>query len=145
MQAFPKKNLKTQSAQMTNMIKVMRGDTVVPIKRRKPIVRKAKNDMAEKRLEGQIILHLKMAGCEVAKSGEQAVYNSRYVLAGMSDLIVFAPGQGVIFMEVKTPKGKQRDSQKRFEDLCNGCGLKYALVRSVKEAMDIVKQILDKN
>ena len=142
MQAFPKKNLKTQSAQMTNMIKVMRGDTVVPIKRRKPIVRKAKNDMAEKRLEGQIILRLKKMGCEVAKSGEQAVYNSRYVLAGMADLLVFIPKYGVLFLEIKTPKGKQRDSQKRFEDLCNGCGLKYALVRSVKEARDVVKQYL---
>ena len=142
MQSFPKKTLKTQSAQMTNMIKVMRGDTVVPIKRRKPVVRKAKNDMAEKRLEGQIILRLKMMGCEVAKSGEQAVYNSRYVLAGMSDLLVFIPKYGVLFMEIKTPKGKQRDSQKRFEDLCNGCGLKYALVRSVKEARDVVKQYL---
>ena len=142
MQGFSKPTLKTQSAQMTNMIKIMRGDTVVPIKRRKPVVRKAKNDMAEKRLEGQIILRLKMMGCEVAKSGEQAVYNSRYVLAGMADLLVFIPKYGVLFLEIKTPKGKQRDSQKRFEDLCNGCGLKYALVRSVKEARDVVKQYL---
>ena len=101
-----------------------------------------KNKMTEKELEKKIILNLKLHGCEVAKSGESSWYNSHYLMAGMSDLIVFIPGGGIIFMEVKAPRGKQRDSQKMFGALCVKCKLKYVIVRSVKESMDAVRTVI---
>lgn len=101
-------------------------------------------DMAEKRLERDIIWNLQLMGCEVAKSGETSVYNSRHILAGMSDLLVFIPGGGVVFMEVKVQGRGLRDSQVRFKELCERCGLEYRLVYSVKEARGVVDEKKEK-
>lgn len=94
-----------------------------------------KNVMHEKQLEREIIFKLNMMGFVVSKAGEQATYNSKHVLAGMSDLLVFGKPNGVVFMEVKHDSNKQRVSQIKFQQMCETCGLKYVVVRSVKEAM----------
>lgn len=109
--------------------------------RKKPVRTSAKNDMREKRLEKKIILTLQLKGYYVAKSGESSVYNGRHILSGMSDLIVFLPEKGVVFMEVKDTKGKMRDTQLRFEKLCFVCCVKYVVVRSVKEAIESIRNI----
>ena len=54
--------------------------------------------------------------------------------AGASDLLVILPGR-VIFMEVKTPTGRQSPAQKNFQSIVEGLGHQYALVRSVDEAL----------
>jgi len=55
---------------------------------------------------------------------------------------VFIPGvsSGVAFLECKTPRGGQRDSQKEFEKLCQRCGIVYAVVRSKEEARRVVNE-----
>jgi hypothetical protein len=117
------------------------NDEVTPTK--KPRKKRAKEtkprEMREKKLERQIIWALQMKGCVVAKSGEAATYNSHHVLSGMSDLIVFMPNKGCIFMEVKEGKGKQRESQVKFQALCESCGVKYVVVYSTEEAVDACK------
>lgn len=61
------------------------------------------------------------------------------VLAGVSDLIHVYDG-GVQFIEVKTPKGKQQDTQKEFENNVTNLGHSYYVVRSVYEFIDVIKK-----
>ncbi len=101
--------------------------------------------MAEKNLEAKIVLTLIMHGFETAKSGESSTYNARHCKVGISDLICFIPGGGIIFMEVKVEKyrhaknGGLRDSQVEFRDLCYKCNLRHVVVYSVDEALTAVK------
>ena len=58
---------------------------------------------------------------------------------GAADLMVIhrtpdRPEPRVIFWEVKTPKGKQSDKQKDFENQCREIGVEYYVVRSKSEA-----------
>lgn len=115
---------------------------VKPKKKRKAPVRKsATNDMVEKRLESDIIFELDLHNYVVAKSGEFATYHSKYVLSGMSDLIVFCQKHGIVFMEVKQPSrrneknGGLRDTQVKFRDTCKKYCIKYCVVYSVDEAL----------
>ena len=114
-------------------------DIVLAKKRKAPVHRKAKNDLREKRLENKIILNLKLLGYKICKVGEFSMFNSRHTLSGISDLMVFIPGNGVVFLEVKTDTGKQRESQKKFQELCRLCFLRYYVVRSIKEAKEAVR------
>ena len=101
----------------------------------------AKNKMIEKKLEKTIILNLKMLGYYVHKTPSHAGcydYNIGMNEAGIADLIVIGEGR-VVFLEIKTAKGKQSIQQKVFEEICRKNGVIYRVVRSVKEAIKIVK------
>jgi hypothetical protein len=54
---------------------------------------------------------------------------------GIPDLIVIGH-QRVLFVEVKTEKGKLRWSQEQFRDLCEANGVEWQLWRSVTDAWD---------
>ena len=61
---------------------------------------------------------------------------------GIPDLIIF--GKGIFaFVEVKTPKGKLRDSQKQFQSECDGCNpiVPYLVWRDVRDAFDWLVEI----
>jgi len=51
---------------------------------------------------------------------------------GVSDLVIFL-GSETIYMEVKTPTGRQSDAQKRFQKRCEESGRRYVVVRSVED------------
>lgn len=141
------KRLKDEMKGFTTMMSIMKGEELPTIKRKKRSIETKKRDMEEKVLEKQIILSLKMMGCGVAKSGEQATYNSHFVLNGMSDLIIFVPGCNVIFMEVKLPyrrnhkNGGLTGKQPDFQELCLICGVKYAIVYNINDALQEVRKI----
>lgn len=59
---------------------------------------------------------------------------------GTSDLLVIAPKSKVIFVETKTLKGKQRDSQIRFQNAVENLGHIYILARTVE---DFLEEIYD--
>lgn len=59
------------------------------------------------------------------------------LLAGVSDLIVVM--DRIIFVEVKTPTGKQSPKQKDFENIVKDLGYEYYLVRSLDEFKTIIK------
>lgn len=137
-----KKNLKEEISRLPSLIKIMRGETGS-----EGIEKMKKNNMAEKFLERHIIFQLGFLGCKVAKAGEQSVYNSRYILPGMADLLVFIPSHGIVFMEVKTEKSRNtpsrglRDSQMAFKELCLACGLKHTVAYSVNDAVQFIQKI----
>lgn len=133
---------KTNHLAITKMIADITNGEPVAIKmhkERKPRAKETKpRNMAEKKLEKDIIFYLNLSGLMACKAGEESIYNKKHVLPGMSDLLVFVPYYGVIFMEVKTPKGLQSTVQRDFEEYCKKCNLFYCLVRSVSEAMEMV-------
>ena len=55
------------------------------------------------------------------------------VRAGVSDLILLIPrhGYAALLVEMKTPDGKQSDSQKTFERLATQYKYKYVIVRDL--------------
>jgi hypothetical protein len=55
---------------------------------------------------------------------------------GVCDRIVVLPGR-VVFVEVKQPKGKLTELQKRFEDTITGYGLEYMCIWD-KEDVDVL-------
>ncbi|GHU01970.1 hypothetical protein FACS1894186_5720 [Alphaproteobacteria bacterium] len=57
------------------------------------------------------------------------------VLAGVSDLVILLPAGQVVFVEVKTPKGTQADSQKDFQFQVKEMGYEYLIWRSVDDAV----------
>ena len=59
---------------------------------------------------------------------------------GTSDLVLICPGGVTIWMENKTLKGKQRESQKRFEDMIRKMEHIYEVARSPEEAEKIIKK-----
>lgn len=67
------------------------------------------------------------------------------LVAGASDLVIFhrtaaaaALPPRVIFMEVKTPVGRQSGKQRAFEAHVRAMGLEYCIVRSLQEAQAVV-------
>jgi hypothetical protein len=105
--------------------------------------------MTEDQLQQQIILYYNNTYC--LKTAEKrgiifAVPNggSRHfleakklkqtgLLAGVSDLILITPNGKIMFIELKTEKGIQSDSQKDFESRIKLLGYKYHLIRSIDE------------
>lgn len=57
------------------------------------------------------------------------------VTAGVADLF-FMHKEIWGFVEIKTESGRPSEAQRRFRDMCAMMGVKWALVRSVREAHD---------
>lgn len=64
--------------------------------------------------------------------------------AGIADLFVIAPrrGFGGLFVELKTPKGRQSTEQLAFAAYCVNNGYMYALARNIDEFRQIVTEYL---
>ena len=102
----------------------------------------------EKELEKNIILNLKMLGFYVyktASAGSCYDYNLQFNEAGIADLIVIGGKNKVTFLEVKPPTkrnvkdGGLTGKQPEFKNLCKKHCINYAIVYSVKEALDAVR------
>lgn len=66
------------------------------------------------------------------------------VLAGVADLILLKSNRfyGALLIEVKTPTGRQSDSQKEWQQLITADGYKYVIVRSLDDFIREVKQYI---
>jgi hypothetical protein len=58
--------------------------------------------------------------------------------AGVADLIVVLPDGKVLFLEVKTPTGKQSENQVKFQNRVESLGHRYVIVRSVDDVSHAV-------
>ena len=74
---------------------------------------------------------------------EAANLKKEGVLAGFADLIIIADHK-ILFVEMKTRKGKQRESQKEFQKKVEKLGFKYVICRSLDEFMIAVNGWLGK-
>lgn len=60
--------------------------------------------------------------------------------AGLSDVQIIKNNKAY-FIEMKDSGGKQRDSQKDFEKLCEDTNNKYYICRGIDDALEILQQI----
>lgn len=58
--------------------------------------------------------------------------------SGVSDLVLLLPGR-TIFVEVKTPSGRQSENQRRFQERVQELGCEYYIVRSVEDVHAILR------
>jgi hypothetical protein len=70
---------------------------------------------------------------------EAGIMKGEGVLAGVSDLIIVANNK-ILFVEMKTEKGKQRKTQEEFQEKIENLGFNYLICRSFD---DFMKQIND--
>ena len=74
---------------------------------------------------------------------EAANLKKEGVLAGFADLVIIAERK-ILFVEMKTRRGKQRDTQKAFQRKVEQLGFKYVVCRSLDEFMITVNGWLGK-
>lgn len=65
-------------------------------------------------------------------------------LAGVADLILLKSNgkYGALLIEMKTPTGRQQESQKEWERLISADGYKYVICHSVSEFMQEIEDYL---
>lgn len=68
----------------------------------------------------------------------QAILTGMGVHAGFSDLIILSGGQ-VLFLEVKSPRGRLSPAQRVFRDAVQAQGLAWALVRSPEDTLGALR------
>ena len=96
--------------------------------------RPKKQGSPEGHLVMQIIHYLKAKGYAVGKTKTMGVVrNGRYTydpyqFRGFPDISAFIPE--LIFIECKSPKGRQTEEQKDFQSFCEKAGIRYILARS---------------
>lgn len=98
--------------------------------------------MKESDLQKAIVEYLELMGVyffainnEMAGGGKSAKIRMQHfkamgLRAGASDLVLVLR-EKVVFMEVKTEKGRQSESQKTFQMVVESLGHRYEVVRSV--------------
>lgn len=131
-----------------DFVKCMTGEMKPKPKRKSPTRTNLNNEMVEKELERQIILRLKRAGYWVFKTGGSGAfdYNTKYNEAGCADLMVIGKPGGVTFLEVKQPlkrhakNGGLTGKQPEFRRICETSSVRYAIVYSVSEAIEMVER-----
>jgi hypothetical protein len=61
------------------------------------------------------------------------------LMSGVADLCVMLPEGKAGWLELKTATGRQSETQRTFEIVCIGLDHPYALVRSLDEAIAVLK------
>ena len=72
---------------------------------------------------------------------EAAIMQHEGVLAGFSDLIVIAE-HNVLFLEMKTPDGRQSEKQKDFQEKVSKLGFEYVICRSFEQSVLAIERWL---
>lgn len=70
--------------------------------------------------------------------GRMVRFKRMGLLPGVADIIIVRDGR-VYFLELKSPKGRQSDSQLQFESDAIRAGAKYAIAHNIDEAIDSLR------
>lgn len=73
---------------------------------------------------------------------EQSYKKATGMMAGVSDLILLMPNGKTIFVEMKTEKGTQSDSQKEFESSVKALDFQYIVCRSLEQFQKEIQQLI---
>ena len=84
------------------------------------------------RLRGFEVFAIPNGGRRDAVTG--AKLKAEGVTAGAADMIILLPIGNVLFVEVKTAKGRQSPEQKAFQERVESLGFNYVIWRSVEDA-----------
>jgi hypothetical protein len=111
----------------------------------KPITYKKPRKNLEHSIQVQIINWLrwnKIYCFAIGNGGKRnavtgAILKKEGVLAGVADIQVLLSSGKSIFLEVKTPKGRQSPSQKEFQKEVEALGFRYYIVRSLEDVIKL--------
>ena len=67
-------------------------------------------------------------------------FSSLGALKGVADTEILFNGGKAVFVEFKTPKGKQKPEQIAFEEKATKLGFHYFICRSLEEFQNIIKK-----
>lgn len=75
---------------------------------------------------------------------EAAILKAEGVVAGVADLILLLPNRDYhcLALELKTPKGRQSDSQKQWQATLQEHGGNYAVIRSKEQFIATITEYL---
>ena len=62
-------------------------------------------------------------------------------LPGEADLTLFYSTGKTVFIEIKTPTGRQSAKQKHFQKLVESLGFRYIIMRSVEDARAFIREV----
>ena len=104
----------------------------------------------EHNIQVAIVQYLRLRGFEVfaiPNGGRRdavtgAKLKAEGVSAGAADLIILLPIGNVLFVEVKTAKGRQSPEQKAFQERVEKLGFNYVIWRSVEDAEKFINSPL---
>ena len=65
------------------------------------------------------------------------------MLSGVSDTVLTLPNGRTLFIEFKTPDGRQQPNQIEFQSAVESTGHKYYVVRSLEQFQDIISHELN--
>lgn len=64
-------------------------------------------------------------------------------IPGEADLSLFMKGGKTVFIEVKTPTGRQSKKQKKFQKAVEKLGYEYKIMKSVDDARRYIEKVKD--
>lgn len=75
---------------------------------------------------------------------EAGIMKGEGVTAGVADMLLLLPNKyhHALCIEFKTSKGKQQDSQKRFQRKVEAFGYRYEIIRSLEEFIELTRNYL---
>jgi len=127
--------------------KRLRRDGVVPIVEYKEIKTDHRKESA---IERDILRYLNDGGrCYAWKVHSVGVFDSGsgsyrksspFAVNGISDVIAIRDGQ-VLFLEIKTPHGKQSQDQIKFQKAIRSKGGVYEILTSVDDAEELIEKL----
>lgn len=62
-------------------------------------------------------------------------------IPGEPDLTLFTRTGETIFIEIKTPTGRQSAEQRHFQKVVEGYGFRYIIMRSVEDAEKLIREV----
>ena len=99
---------------------------------------------SEREIQNEIRLFLGKRGwlCFRCNVGTVETADGRYFTTGLPDgfpdLLAIGPGGNILFIEVKTATGKQRQAQKRMQKVLTELGHTYVVARAVNDLFQYI-------
>lgn len=90
--------------------------------------------------EKQRLFHINNNASGYITKRKGAQLKRQGVRAGVSDLILIWKDR-VYFIELKTPKGRQTETQKSFQSICLNYGHNYVIIRSLDQFIDMIEHL----
>lgn len=80
-----------------------------------------------------------LRGDKIERAKQMNALKRDGLMPGFPDLLIYGRGKRIGHIEVKTPTGRQEDSQQAAQAWLEGLGHHYALCRSVDDAVAALK------
>ncbi len=103
----------------------------------------------EQRIQTAIVKYLRLNrylvfsipnGINIPTHGSREIYQSMGLLSGVADLCIILPFGRTLWVEVKTERGRQSETQKAFATALEKQGHTYEIWRSLDDAINFVQK-----